>query len=780
MSVQLPIDEVRQETLARLQKMKPGERLVLSAPTGSGKSTRLPLWCREAGHDKVLVIEPRRLACRALATWVAATLGEKPGQTVGFGVRREQCQSEQTKILFVTPGVARRMLSEQLIGEYSIVIFDEFHERSWETDSVMAVLAAAEPQSSAPRLLLMSATLTVEKLASVYGARTLESSGRSYPVEISHDTNDANALPSSQNLADRVAAAIKQSWTGEGRMLVFLPGLAAMQDVRNRLLSLPVRLLHGTFTQQRQDHAFAGDEPGIILATNVAESSLTVPGVTAVVDSGLEKRAIHQAGYVALATVPISAASADQRAGRAGRTAPGTCLRLWGPRARLETSRPPDLERMELDDLLLFLASLQAGISTPCVWLDPPPSFAWDRAKDRLTAKDLIDVNGRLTALGLAAEKLPVDADWARILAMAPVELRSNLCDLHAFSSARRSWVSPKSTEEQSDERRQDLGEEPWGRALSLLRRGDPAQHGLDPETLLEAQTLSGELWELLGGGEQARSDRPHPQLKEFLARHWPERHFVRRESRDAWANGTVECRTGRGDSLPEECQAAVFLRVEPILGRGLKVDLRGNCSLPLSFSELRRWGYGSPELSKVRWRENQVVARIAWTFAGRVLSQTEETLEGAALRKALVELCQHQQWKPGLWANWESFVFYESLQESLAGQPSGVVLERAVEERLERLGLEAIEDLELLDDTDLQPDLEKLEGHSVLEKTYPRQYHYGGVSYDALYYPERRKVTLRWRSGPRGARPNPTQLPRWNGWAVEVDERGRVTPLRG
>ena len=776
MSAKLPIDEIHQKTVLTLKSMKAGERLVLSAPTGSGKSTRLPLWCREAGHDTVLIIEPRRLACRALANWVSAALGETPGQTVGFGVRREQCQSEKTKILFVTPGVARRLLSEGALNQFSTVIFDEFHERSWETDSVMAVLAAERAETT-PRLLLMSATLTASRLSEVYGARSIEGSSRSYPVELNYRASEFNSLPSPQHLADRVAAAVKEQWNGTGRTLVFLPGLAAMQEVRNRLSGLPVRLLHGTFSQQRQDQAFSGDEPGIILTTNVAESSLTVPGVTAVIDSGLEKRAVHQSGYVALATVPISSASADQRAGRAGRTGPGLCVRLWGETARLEPNRPPDLERMELDDLLLFLASLSQGIATPCRWLDPPPSFAWDRAKSRLLFHGLIGESGHLTPLGIAAEKLPVESGWARILALAPLELRSNLIDLHAFSAARRSFFSPQATEDQIQERRQDLGEEPWERALALIRRGSPLQHGLDPETLQEARALSEELWQLLGGREEQRSHRPHPQLKEFLARHWPERHFVRRQTRDAWGNGSLECRTRRGDSLPEECQAVIFLRVEPVLGRGLKVDLRGSFALPLSFSQLRRWGYGAPELSKVRFRDGQVVARISWTFAGRILAQTEESVEGAALRRGLVELCQTQQWRPGLWERWEHSLYYRSLQESLADRAANVTPEWALETHLERLGLETVDDFELLEDSDFEPESDH--EMSLLEKAYPRQYHYGGVAYDVSYHPERRRVVLHWRSGPRASRPNPTQLPRWNGWSVEVDERGRVTPLR-
>lgn len=771
----LPIDELKEQALAELGRLKAGERLVISAPTGSGKSTRIPVWARQAGHGRVLVIEPRRLACRTLAGWVASGLGEQPGQTVGYGIRREMVGSESSQILFVTPGVARRLLSQEQLFDFATVIFDEFHERSWETDTVMAVLAAL--REGAPRLILMSATLQAQRLVEAYGARSLESAGRSFPVAVRYQTEPTLSAPSSQNLIERVARAIEQAWTGRGKMLVFLPGLAAMQQVQARLSRLPVQLLHGSFSRARQDQAFAEDEPAIILATNVAESSLTVPGVVSVIDSGLEKRVIHQSGYVALATVPISQASAEQRAGRAGRTAPGVCWRLWDPKARLEPSRPPDLARMELDDLLLYLAALPQGLKTACDWLDAPPGFAWERAEKRLRAKALIDDHGKLSQLGKRAEKLPVEADWARLLALSPEPLRADLCDLYAFSSARRSWISTSSQTEEAERRRLDFGEEPWSRALAMLRRGESKIHGLDAETLEEARAVAQELRELLGAGPQPSELRPHPELKEFLARHWPERHFVRRATRDAWANGEIECRAGRSEQLAEECLAAIFLRVEPVLGRGLKVDLRGTAALPVELSLLRRCGYGSPELSKIRFREQKVTARVAQVFAGRVLGQSEEELSRDALRHALVELCRGGQWRPELWPCWENFTYYESLQHALdpKRQTVSVRPEEKLLERLEALGLEHSEELELIDEDDLLPP----DTPEELKKQYPALYGYGGVTYDVDYRPERRTVTLRWRSGPRDSRPKADQLPRWNGWKVEVDERGRVTPLR-
>ena len=195
----LPIDSLRENFLATFERLGASGRLVLTAPTGSGKSTRVPLWCREATGEKVLVLEPRRVAARTLAGWVAKGSGCKVGEDVGYSVRFESRHCESTSILFVTPGVARRFLVEQSIFEFSTVIFDEFHERSWETDALMALLAA---KPDGPRLVIMSATLTAERLSRRYGAELLQSEGRSFPVDIDYcrDGNAELTVPSGRRL----------------------------------------------------------------------------------------------------------------------------------------------------------------------------------------------------------------------------------------------------------------------------------------------------------------------------------------------------------------------------------------------------------------------------------------------------------------------------------------------------------------------------------------------------------------------------------------------------
>lgn len=781
--MRLPIDTSHENFLEAMESEGPEGTLVLSAPTGSGKSTRVPVWCWRS-KGPVLVVEPRRIACRTLARWVANGLEQQGGETVGYSVRYEQVVGPSTEILFVTPGVARRMLAQSQIEKFSSVIIDEFHERGWETDTVTALLASKSPR---PRLVLMSATLAAQRLAKTYQARIVESQGRAFPVEVEYLWNSADSeltVPSAKGLVSRVVNAVKKTWDGgrQGSHLVFLPGLASMREVSQQLRGFPVKLLHGTFANSEQDQAFSNEAPRIVLATNVAESSLTVPGITTVIDSGLEKRQIHQSGYIALATVPIAKSSADQRAGRAGRTAPGRCYRLWNERARLDPARPPELESMELDDVLLYLSSLPSGLKTPATWLDLPPKFAWERACLRLTERGLLTETGRATKVGETMSRLPVDTDWGRLLALAPVALRRDLCGLYALSSSRRPLLFSGATDEISERRDKDFGKEPWRRALAMLRSGDPAQHGLDSESLKAARRLSRELEGMLEQiSPPAHRDATDLTLVDYLARVWPERFFVRRRGREeAWGNGSVECRLARGEELPTECQAALILQVEPILGRGLKVELRGRWALPTSFSKLRSAGFGEPTLDRIRWVGSTVSAKVAWRFAGRVISEQEEELSGRALRLALLDLLRCGRWMRGAWELWTEEVAYLELRAVLGGGTWSDSLEGLVGERLLQLGIENSQDLELLEPEDVHPCLFNTDELADWRKRFPLSYQYGGVAYAVTYQPAHSKVTLSWRSGPKGgAKPSVPHLPRWNGWRVDLEERGRVVPLR-
>ena len=258
--------------------------------------------------------------------------------------------------------------------------------------------------------------------------------------------------------------------------------------------------------------------------------------------------------------------------------------------------------------------------------------------------------------------------------------------------------------QDQVDQRRKDFSEEPWRRSLALLRLGEARKHGLDAEALEEGRRLSRDLQKTLAVLPGANQGIPHPGLGHFLARHWPERHFVRRQTRDAWGNGEVECRAVRGEDLPEDCLAALFLQVEPVIARGLTVELRGRWTLPTTFSLLRKAGYGQPELSKIRFVAGKISAKIAWTFAGRLLAQEERELSGDSLRQALAQLAVQGSWNKGLWEAWQEHAFYLGLRAGLDGQSLEHDPQTMLLAHLKALGVEESDELALLERSDFFP----------------------------------------------------------------------------
>ncbi|MCA9655437.1 MAG: ATP-dependent RNA helicase, partial [Myxococcales bacterium] len=454
----MPVDAVR----PRLeQALSGGAVLVVAAPTGSGKSTRIPGWLADARPGPVLVVEPRRVACRALATWVAAQRGGVLGDEVGYRVRFDDRSGPSTRILFVTPGVALNRLAERGTADLAALMVDELHERSWEIDLVVALARRARARGSEARLLLCSATLDTEAITQRLDAVCIEAQGRRFPVQIEHR---GEGLPTPRELEPRVVAAVDETLRHgpAGDVLVFLPGKGEIERCARALAGRPVTVcpVHGGLPPEQLTRAFA-EAPGrrVFLATNVAETSLTLPGVTTVIDAGLVRRRQHQAGRSVLALVPISRASMDQRAGRAGRVAPGRCVRLWGARFEPERVTPPEIERVELDDLVLRAAA--CGLPAPeladAPWIDPPPEFALRAAVARLREAATLDAEGRLTAVGRARARLPVSAFAARIVVDPPLALAGTVADVVALMELGRDLLLPGAPADGEDEARREL-----------------------------------------------------------------------------------------------------------------------------------------------------------------------------------------------------------------------------------------------------------------------------------------------------------------------------------
>ncbi len=428
----LPIDDALPELLSAL--LQHG-RAVLQAPPGAGKTTRVPLAVLQAGLAKgrIIMLEPRRLAARAAAERMAQTLGEPVGQTVGYRVRGDTRTSAKTRIEVVTEGILTRMLqSDPELPGIGMVIFDEFHERSLNADLGLALsLEVCAALRDDLMVLVMSATLDAEPVAKLIGAPVVTSAGRAYPVETRW--LDRPAPPQTRRpdlVADLVLRAVSE--TDEGGILVFLPGEGEIRQVAARLGGqLPdgfdLRVLYGALPFGEQQRALRPAKTGrkIVLATAIAETSLTIPDVRVVVDGGQARRARFDpgSGMSRLVTEKVTRAEATQRAGRAGRVAEGLCYKAWSPgeEGALAAYPPAEIEAADLAGLALDLA--QWGTSEQdLAFLTPPPEGALNEARALLRMLEALDGDHRITAHGRALAAIPAHPRLAHMLVRAGPE----------------------------------------------------------------------------------------------------------------------------------------------------------------------------------------------------------------------------------------------------------------------------------------------------------------------------------------------------------------------
>jgi ATP-dependent helicase HrpB len=551
----LPIDDALPALRAALVA---GPRAVLQAPPGAGKTTVVPLalqteaWAREG---RIVMLEPRRLAARAAARRMAATTGGRVGELVGFRVRGESQVSRATRIEVVTEGVLTRMLaSDPTLDGVAGVIFDEFHERSLIADTGLALtLRTAEMLRPELRILVMSATLDGEGVSRLLGGAPIVSSqGRMHAVETRWLPPRGDVRP-----VDFVPVVVRKALEeSAGDILVFLPGageIARVEGVLRGTLPADVHLfaLHGSLANETQDEAIAPSRPGarkIVLATSIAETSLTIEGVRVVIDSGLARvpRFDPRSGMTRLETVRVPRDSAEQRRGRAGRTDPGVCYRLWseGDDAALLARRTPEILSADLAPMLLDLASAGVGDPGELRWLDGPPAGALARARELLTELDALAQDGSASRHGRAMSDIGLHPRLAHMVIHGAERGEARLaCELAALLTERD--ILARSAHGDGPDPNIDT-------RLAVLRGDDKLDSSrADRGRVMRAREEARRLLARVAGTRPAR-DRGTESAAELLALAYPDRVALQ-----SGARGRFRMRNGRGATVSDSSPLA-------------------------------------------------------------------------------------------------------------------------------------------------------------------------------------------------------------------------------
>ncbi|MCC6772105.1 MAG: ATP-dependent helicase HrpB [Gemmatimonadaceae bacterium] len=590
----LPIDEVLPALRAALEGHSCA---VLQAPPGAGKTTIVPLALLESpwlGRQKIVMLEPRRLAARAAAHRMAQLLGEQVAQTVGYRVRRDTRVGRTTRIEVVTEGVLTRMLnSDPTLDGVGLVIFDEFHERSLQADLGLALTRQTQQLvRSELRVLVMSATLDGEPVARMLGdAPIVTSAGRLFPVE-------ARWLPRrpDQRIEATMAATIRIALRDvEDDVLAFLPGQGEIHRVAGQLgdgalgEAIDVFPLYGNLPFDAQDRAIAPSPAGrrkVVLATSIAESSLTIDGVRCVVDCGLSRRARFSpaVGMTRLDTVRVSRASAEQRAGRAGRLGPGVVYRLWTmeEHAGLVPFTAPEIADADLTPFALDLAAAGVQRVDELAWLDPPPDAAMERARALLTWLGALDATGRITAHGASMSQLAAHPRVAHMLLRARADGNAPLaCDVAALIGERDILRGDGRHHDADLRTRVDLL-----RTLRRTRRLPPELGGMRVQRDAVHRALDeANLWRRELGVHSGADDGDSDDVGRLLALAYPDRVGQRRGE----TGGRYLLRSGGGAYLKDSPALAQSEYLVIAESDGKRPDSAIYLAAPLSIDDVRR-----------------------------------------------------------------------------------------------------------------------------------------------------------------------------------------------
>ncbi|MGA3287157.1 MAG: ATP-dependent helicase HrpB [Bacteroidota bacterium] len=628
-----PIENILPRLLETFQH---SNNIVLSAPPGAGKTTQVPialLATEWMAQKKLIMLEPRRLAARRAAEYMAAHLGEKVGQTVGYRIRGEAVISKHTRVEVVTEGILTRLLQhEPELPNVAVVIFDEFHERSIHADLGLAMtLDVQEHLRPDIRILVMSATLDGLAIAKLLGdAPMIESKGQSFPV-ITHYARFASEKSVEARIVDTIVRALDEQ---EGDLLVFLPGRREMRRVENLLWEkrlsngVLVHSLYGDAPYQQQSAALSPTPSGkrkVILSTSIAETSLTIDGVCVVIDSGLARISQFDVrrGMSGLVTVPVSKAVADQRRGRAGRQQPGVCYRLWMETEHEMLSKypQPEIKTADLAPLTLDLARWGTPDGASLRFLDPPPAAHLAQAHALLKSLGAADQTGKLTSHGKAMSELPIHPRLAHmILRGKELGFGSLACDIAALLEERDIFAGKKDTDI-------DLASR-----LHIVYQQHAGDEGVRERILSQSRRLK----QLIGiRNESKEKEESAPGI--LLALAYPERVARRRDTK----SNRYQMTSGTTAVLPSGSLLAreEFLAIGEADGIGAEV--RAYLAAPLSKNEIEQVFINHIiEEEEIRWNtiNETVIARRISRLGAVVLSEQHIKPHGEKVISALID----------------------------------------------------------------------------------------------------------------------------------------------
>ncbi len=782
----LPIYAIENEFLQTIQN----HNVIVHAPTGSGKSTCLPVWAARTG--RVLVVQPRRIAATSLAHYLAEQNQQKLGQDIGYAIRFEALFSEQTNIVFATPGVALRWFFETQLSEYDVVMLDEFHERRWDTDLLFALLKHHQRH----RLIVTSATLANDMIASYIDATALRSDGSMFAIRSEFLAPDAQAMPSRYDLAHRVYEACEYALEHSDKdILVFLPGRAEINECMSQCRTLAAQCigLHGSSPVNEQRRALQqSDERRIIFATNVAETSLTVPGIECVIDSGLERRTHLRKGKTVLGLDAIARDSQTQRKGRCGRTAPGLYIGLFGEHAPLLAQTPVEVEREALDELVLASACANIKVSELSL-LTPLPASSLNRAIEHLRAIGAIDANHLATELGRRIYPLPVDAHWGYLIETMPSStLRQAVIDL-ASVVATPAQLYALPNKENLTLLANALGEHvassDIGLAIAAVRGQCQDYLVVDDVALEEARTYSNYLRSHYQLPELVKSARfNYHELIHAIAKAQPECIFVSRNNRrGGLGNGVQEVRPAKNSLLPQSTDAALVLDSFSLAGKGKKhADTLATLCAPISLKIVLECAPTTDELVGCylvdceQSQTSQVWAQVRKSYAGRELEIQECLAPSELLLNCVVQLIMDNQLFAGVGEKLAHDIAYHQLYLRYHAVEQDVPnVEQHLLARLCELGVQDQDDLALLEAEDFSYDgIDPWQAKDFIER-YPLQVTLPGVTLNIEYLFKAKRVIAHYASGERKDPPKRWELPSWTGLQIRYKKASKVVDIR-